>query len=351
MSKRRNSNTNTNTSKKTKNKTLKAKTPSPINRISGETPDSPNITEPEPIIKTPSPKLKSTTKKSIIQTSNPSIITIVLSSHGSDLVKEHLSDEIKQNVRIISQAGHIGALSLSSDINVDNIKWHNKNVFSNYNLKKKDATVSRKITEKEIKEFIKNNQLNKCANTPVIDVNDNVITPISTYTYFKELWNKPDISDKPFKENYKQSVTTKLQQDKNISPFTKKQTEYGLLNEYNFKLYAPIVDKILYFGTEDDIDKKRTSITVLDTCNYKGSIGVNDNLLTKKGKSVVSIDRNGELKLSELIEHLKNKLGFEVINIIDLSCRYCNIDDRDEAQLTAIIKKENESENEIDKTL
>ena len=331
-----------------KNKTLKKpKTPSPpINRISGETPDDYEM-ETEP-----TPELKILTNKTIQKNSNPSIITIVILSHGSDLVNEKLSNNIRQNVRIISQAGHIGGLSLSSNRSVNNIIRHNYNVFKNYNSKKKDATVSKKITEKEIKEFIKNNQLNKCENTPVIDVDDDTITPISTYTYFKELWNKPDMSDKAFKDEYKQMVTTKLQQDKKISPYTKKQTEFGLTNELVFKLYVPIVDKILYFG--DKSNTNDSSIIVLDTCNYKGNIKVNDNLLTKKGDSAVSIDNNGELKLSELIEHLKknqNNLRFEIINIIDLSCRYCNINDRDESKLNDIIKKENESENEIDKTL
>ena len=336
----------TQSNKTPKNKTLKKpKTPSPkINRISGETPDDYEI-EAEPI-----PEMKILTNKTIQKNSNPSIITIVILSHGSDLVNEQLSNDIRQNVRIISQAGHIGGLSLSSNRNVENIIRHNRNIFADYNLKKKDATVSKKITEKQIKEFIKNNQLNKCQNTPVIDVNDDVIRPISTYTYFKELWNKPDISNKAFKDEYKDMVTFKLEYDsKNISPYTKKQTKFGLTNELVFKLYVPIVDKILYFGEKNDTND--SSIIVLDTCNYKGSIKVNDNLLKKKGKSAVPIDNNGELKLSELIEHFKTKLGFEIINIIDLSCRYCNINDRDESKLNDIIKKENESENEIDKTL
>jgi hypothetical protein len=176
----------TQSNKTPKNKTLKKpKTPSPpINRISGETPDDYEI-EAEP-----TPKMKILTNKTIQKNTNPSIITIVILSHGSDLVNEQLSNDIRQNVRIISQAGHIGGLSLSSNFNVQNIIRHNRNVFANYNSKKKDATVSKKITEKEINEFIKNNQLNKCEKTPVIDVNDDVITPISTYTYFKELWNK-----------------------------------------------------------------------------------------------------------------------------------------------------------------
>lgn len=317
-----------------------------------------------------------------------SIITLYINSHGADIPEKKITPD--PSVRILSQAGKFGCAGFIDYISLEQVKkWIKllKNrepgtVTSTYlmlekiiihfkkEFKRKFDKIQQEdyITEEDKHELINNNtktwHLRAIRNTlKVIDENNDwqIYTPIFDHSYtFDDVTQRgqgifiADIKNKP------ESFTYKVDDDLSITEIHLKE-EFKEMHILEFFLNHLILeDHVDPVKVIDGLDK--LSIYSLD--NYWRALNSADSknkLITILGESIFykinkiiekqysHLEYHSEILQSDLIELLKYE-GFDIINIIDKSCRaYGAIMSKE--KFAEINKDEGEASKSIDRSL
>ena len=306
----------------------------------------------------------------------PSIITILIFAHGADLIDVDYADA---QVRIISSAGNAGALAIDGPSAVDIMQ----DLYADQSKEYHKMLQSKNVKQKNAESIYPNATTCKIAPKLFFDKESNTFLPQSTYRFLQKMINTGDLV-----EEYKRMAVYKMNKNPEmLSPFTTKATLNAIEENANYKIYTPVVNKVYNFSDEETrknaakqlANRKQTStivrrqtvdeafgIYVLDTCNYEGPVKPDDDMTkTKKAynkafltelngkKSFIGKTRpydltGGYITMSYIANYL-HELGFDVVNMIDLSCRSCGI--KDEKSLNKIIAKEKKMSSKIDKNV
>jgi hypothetical protein len=304
-------------------------------------------------------------KSSASKSDTQSIITIVIYCHGMDMVEAPFTDI---NVRILSVSGNTGAIAFGDSDEIDRIKTIYHETTTDY---------QKLIAEKGIKQKTLealHPTATTCKRMPKLAFNrdENDFNLQSTYQYLKA-----NFSNSTKKDKYA-TAAKGVAQKRQYDEFTKQAVLADIETGDVHKIYTPVINRLYGCNSiakqaeiKKDIKQRkdakmgraghRTSleegfgIYVLDTCNYNGPVKIDDELTSKKGYNKPFIDfltskqtvrtiseqytlNDGDFDLKTLVQHL-HTLGFDIINIIDLGCRACSI--QDASIRSEIIAKEN----------
>jgi hypothetical protein len=296
----------------------------------------------------------------------PSIITIVIYCHGMDIVETPFTDI---NVRILSVSGNTGAIAFGDSNEIDRIKSIYHDTTTKYQKLLAEKGIKQKIVE------ALHPSANTCKRMPKLAFNydDNDFNLQSTYQFLKA-----NFANSKKKDKYA-DVAKITAHKREYDEFTKQSVLADIESGDVHKIYSPVINRLYGCNSvskQAEIKKNikarkdakmgmaghRTSLEegfgvfVLDTCNYSGPVKIDDELTSKKGYNKPFIDfittkqtvitssntqytlQDGDFDLKTLVEHL-HSLGFDIINIIDLGCRACSI--QDASIRSEIIAKEN----------
>ena len=262
---------------------------------------------------------------------NPSIITITIISHGRDIPREPYSNP---DVRILSIAGRSGSITHSAPNTLKIITDEFDEHYLEY---------SRNIPSKGKKKFVEQlysdyPMANKSKGIPdfVFDAEGNA-APLSTYTFLSEVFlsdrgKRLDLdrmmASKSSYRDYSKSQPIRQGHHRESDTQTRADAESGLTH----RMYTPVINKRYFFLSNPDNPEQASNlkfgIYVMAISNYdKTNIKVGDNLMTSK--SAVNrdfvrymTDQDNIITMKDVCQHLR-KCGFDVINIIDTSCREC----------------------------
>jgi len=339
--------------------------PSPPKEEVVKTPSPPK----EEHVKTPSPPKAldqlALAKSAESKSDAPSIITIVIYCHGMDMVEAPFTDI---NVRILSVSGNTGAIAFGDSDEIDRIKTIYLKTTTDY-----QKLIAEKGTKQKTLEALYPTA-STCKRMPKLAFNrdENDFNLQSTYQYLKA-----NFANSTKKDKYA-SAAKGVAQTREYNEFTKQAILADIETGDVHKIYSPVINRLYGCNSiakqaeiKKDIKQRkdakmgraghRTSleegfgIYVLDTCNYNGPVKIDDELTSKKGYNKPFIDfltskqtvrtiseqytlNDGDFDLKTLVEHL-HTLGFDIINIIDLGCRACSI--QDASIRSEIIAKEN----------
>lgn len=247
-----------------------------------------------------------------------SIITLYITCHGTDIPYEEFSDP---SVRILSQAGKFGCWGFFNKIPTRQISnWIKE-------LKEENTQASTYSILEKIKILLKNKTTGEDAQGLINSLKNSKFSENNEKTI-----------------NYRQHNQTKKIMDANE----------------NWQIYTPVFNHLYNF---DDATQRDQGIFIMDIKNKPEltNFKVNDDLLQIMNEKKREIFRKNypqyyapsiritELKQSDLIKFLKDA-GFDIINIIDKSCReYEAIIPKEEFE--KINAKEIEASESIDKSL
>lgn len=313
-------------------------------------------------------------------TTMPSIITLAVYGHGTDLVNREFRDP---SVRILSIPGNTGSNAISGPDALMIFFDIYDNASKKYQVTLRDTRRTKKQLDTEFP--TKNN----CKIMPPLkyDPTTNTFSKQSTYDFMKE-----NLTQGEFVNEYRRSAmhATTAEKFKNkMSQYTRDSIIRDIQYSGTHKIYTPVINRVWFFNSEarrkeiikerKERDKRRGhktmaadaeeafGIFVVDTCNYQGKVKIGDNMTDKQsyntqllallkkeeqldtmnGRTLSLVD--GHLLLSTFVDFLHETLGFDVINIIDNGCRACTI--RDVKIQKQIIDMENEASKEINKEL
>jgi hypothetical protein len=268
----------------------------------------------------------------------PSIITIALIAHGEDKPSDSFNDA---NVRILSYAGRSGCIAWSDAQTLGNINDEFKKYYLEYRRNLSESGLKRGKLYSDFPDA------NVCENTPNFSFKDDgSVVPVSSYNFLKNDFLReikdeeggveidPDLFS--FSKGVYNHHSIEMLQDRsrhrrlaNAELYTMEDSESSLTH----RIYTPVIDKLYIFKDErdpDTPDRLHFGIYVMDICNYdkkvEGNVNikVDDNLLSKKGFNKKFFNHVKESKREitlECISTYLHAIGFEIINIIDVSCR------------------------------
>ena len=279
----------------------------------------------------------------------PSIITIALISHGRDLPGEPFFDE---NVRILSYAGRSGSLAFG---NPQTLTW----IIDKFDQPHLDY--KRSLPKKGIKKYMEQlytefPNANRCQKMPDFSFKDGRATPTSSYNFLQDNFTKEKANPRQTFTGTDDSLLDYRQIAMSLVNTSKREgTSYGKMDDFTYedaesklthRIYTPVINKLYSFIDPEDIDLPRRQnfgIYVLDICNYdqKSSghvnIAVEDNLLKSKktfnSSFLEHIEEHGDKTDLKYFCGYMHRLGFDIINLIDVACRgYSNEDFPEEGE-------------------
>ena len=275
-------------------------------------------------------------EKYIHEMSNPpSIITILIISHGLDLPHDSYNDN---NVRMVSFAGRTGSVYYANPHTLEDIN----DVF-----KVKNIAYNKQLPFKGKKKFLETlyNDIpyaNKCRQMPNFAFNeDHSVNALSTYDFLDTNIVKGNIAT-----NYRSNLEYNAQLPSGAQ--SKLFTEYNRPNPHPSSIYTygdvtsklthrfhtPVMNKLYQFYDNCDPtfpQKIHFGIYVMDICNYdpkiyNSTINIGDELTSSRKQYNSGFleysSENNNVTLEVLVRYL-HELGFPVINIIDVACRSC----------------------------
>ena len=295
----------------------------------------------------------------------PKIITIGIFSHGTDLVDIPFNDP---GVRILSMAGNLGSISWGIENGINYINDNINDDREYYFTKMRELGYK---TRQDIRNFESSVApgANMCKNMPTLlhDKTTNSFTPQSSYNYIKKIAKFPKVTNF-FKNEHDDELDVSLTKIK-MTDMQREWTMNDAKTKQIGKIYTPVINKG-YYGNDIEMirshkrEKKRRGslftkpsfgVYVLDLCNYNGDVKIRDELMSCKKeynlpfynmihdpnpRTIGSYTFNdGQFDLESLVNYL-HELSFDIINIIDLSCRECSIEDRELRD--RIVAEENE---------
>jgi hypothetical protein len=267
----------------------------------------------------------------------PSIITIALISHGRDLPGEPFFDE---NVRILSYAGRSGSLAFGSPQTLAGIIDKFEQPYLDY---------KRSLPKKGIKKYMEQlytefPNANRCQKMPDFSFEDGRATPTSSYNFLKDNFTKEKENPRQTFTGTDDSLLDYRQIAMSLVNTSKREgISNGKMDDFTYedaesklthRIYTPVINKLYSFIDPEDTDLPRRQnfgIYVLDICNYdqKSSghvnIAVEDNLLKSKktfnSSFLEHIEEHGDKTDLEYFCGYMHRIGFDIINLIDIACR------------------------------
>ena len=275
-------------------------------------------------------------EKYIHEMSNPpSIITILIISHGLDLPHDSYNDN---NVRMVSFAGRTGSVYYANPHTLENIN----NIF-----KAKNIAYNKQLPFKGKKKFLETlyNDIpyaNKCRQMPNFTFNeDQSVNALSTYDFLDTNIVKGNIASDyrtnlEYNAQLPSGAQSKLFTEYNRpNPHQSSIYTYGdVTNKLTHRFHAPVMNKLYQFYDNCDPtfpQKTHFGIYVMDICNYdpkmyNSTINIGDELTSSRKQYnngfLEHSSENNNVTLEVLVRYL-HELGFPVINIIDVACRSC----------------------------
>ena len=268
----------------------------------------------------------------------PSIITVLISSHGADLPDQPFSDE---TVRIISFAGRSGSIFTGTTMTASEVK----RIFD-----EKLLEYQRKIPTKGKKKFLSqlyegNPNANRCENTPMFSLDEEEPKSISSAKFLEDSFVNPSKRADESRDTYLNTFPSyNREQRKRFEAIPEERmqaherfTYEDVMEDKTFRMHTPVINKMYAFTDPNDPDavqRYNYGIHVFDICNYDRkavghvNIKVGDDLTKAKSRSSFnagfadSINQDDKsITLERLCEYL-HSIGFHTINILDASCRY-----------------------------
>ena len=279
---------------------------------------------------------------------SPSIITILIWAHGGEILTEPFKD---RHVRIVYQAGRVGSVYLGRQEELAKIHKVFDGVYKAYHKQLTDIATSRRLSKPTLmkKLYEEFPTANTCKIIPNFSFDeDGNAHPQSTFEFLNKY-----IASGPNADTYRHIVKSRKQ----FKIFAKKIDAIDASEQFAFddaetnqthRLQTPIINKVYQFFDLIDavIPITDFKIEVLDTCNYDGPVKPGDDLSSKKGYNTGFKDRffpkgneTPSLFLRDIVEYL-HSLTFDIINIIDISCRSCEIDERKRDEITQLEDEE-----------
>jgi len=275
-------------------------------------------------------------EKYIHEMSNPpSIITILIISHGLDLPHDSFNDN---NVRMISFAGRTGSVYYANPHTLADIN----DVFKAQNI-----AYNKQLPFKGKKKFLETlyNDIpyaNKCRQMPNFTFNeDNSINALSTYDFLDTNIVKGNIAT-DYRTNLEYNAEIPSGSQSKLfteyyrpNPHQSSIYTYGdVTNKLTHRFHTPVMNKLYQFYDNCDPtfpQKIHFGIYVMDICNYdpkmyNNTINIGDELTSSRKQYnngfLEYSSENNNVTLEMLVRYL-HELGFPVINIIDVACRSC----------------------------
>ena len=275
-------------------------------------------------------------EKYIHEMSNPpSIITILIISHGLDLPHDSYNDN---NVRMVSFAGRTGSVYYANPHTLEDIN----DVF-----KVKNIAYNKQLPFKGKKKFLETlyNDIpyaNKCRQMPNFAFNeDHSVNALSTYDFLDTNMVKGNIatdyrSNLEYNAELPSGSQSKLFTEYNRpNPHPSSIYTYGdVTSKLTHRFHTPVMNKLYQFYDNCDPtfpQKIHFGIYVMDICNYdpkmyNNTINIGDELTSSRKQYnngfLEYSSENNNVTLEMLVRYL-HELGFPVINIIDVACRSC----------------------------
>ena len=226
-----------------------------------------------------------------------SVITVIIGGHGSeffhkDLTDLDISEEVITNTRVLSMAGLVG-----------HVGWVCETC-------EEDNTCSQEKFVSEAQQiFDEPSNSNK-----------------STFEILEEL-------SKIYKVIYERNLTAIINSNAPDALHIPK-TIKSLETEQYCHLLVPQHEKMFYLNTPKD-DIIQSFIKVINVRNYTDNP---DNILSPESYIRQKLERTNTFTLSDIIKYF-NSIGFETINIIDLTCRssygyQVNLPEEEEERMT-----------------
>ena len=276
---------------------------------------------------------------------SPSIITILIWAHGGERPLEEFKDK---NVRIVYLAGRVGSVYLGAPDELYKID----NLFIDLSREKQAqltdvAKIKKTTVSKLMKElYAEFPQANTCKNIPNFSFDvEGQARPQSTFDFLQKY-----ISHGSYAENYRAVV-------KRMKATTDPSVKFSVMDaetDQTHRLHTPVINKVYEFFDLSERPITDFGIKVLDVCNYEGPMKIGDDLTTsKKSYNAEFKDRffrkdnkTPIIYLRDIVGYLHH-IGFDIINIIDMSCRYCA--EMNEELRERITQSEHEENEHIDR--
>jgi len=265
----------------------------------------------------------------------PSIITILIISHGLDLPHDSFNDN---NVRMISFAGRSGSVYYANPHTLADIN----DIFKAQNI-----AYNKQLPFKGKKKFLETlyNDIpyaNKCRQMPNFAFNeDHSVNALSTYDFLDTNMVKGNIATDyrthlEYNEHLPSGAQSTLFTEYNRpNPHQSSIYTYGdVTNKLTHRFHTPVMNKLYQFYDNCDStfpQKIHFGIYVMDICNYdpkmyNSTINIGDELTSSRKQYNSGFleysSENNNVTLEMLVRYL-HELGFPVINIIDVACRSC----------------------------
>lgn len=281
---------------------------------------------------------------------NPSIITLLIYAHGRELI-ERFNDA---TVRIVYFAGRFGSVYLSERDEVAKVHKIFDDVTRAYSHQLTEILASERLSKKQfMKQLYERFPLaNTCKIIPNFSFDEDGIHTQSTFDFLNKY-----IASGPHVDKYKIIAKNKKKFTVNFETtapnFDKFAIEDAETNQTH-RLHTPVVNKVYYFF---DIDEPIDfMIEVLDTCNDTGTAPVQPGDILSSSKKAYNKEfketyfnksnKRPTITLQDIVNYV-HSLGFDTINIIDVSCRAC--EKKDEAHRDRITEMEHEENAQINK--
>ena len=280
-----------------------------------------------------------------------SIITLLIYAHGKELT-QRFNDA---TVRIVYFAGRFGSVYLSERDEVAKIHKIFDDVTREYSQQLTEIIASERLSKKQFMKQLYERfpQANTCKIIPNFIFDEDGIHTQSTFDFLNKY-----IASGPHVDKYKILAKNKKKFTVNFETtapnFDKFAIEDAETNQTH-RLHTPVINKVYYFFDIDD-DKPITDfmIEVLDTCNDTGTAPVQlGDILSSSKKAYNKVfketffsksNKRPTITLQDIVNYV-HSLGFDIINIIDVSCRAC--EEIDEAHRDRITEMEHEKIAEI----
>lgn len=262
-----------------------------------------------------------------VEASSPSIITILIWAHGGERPLEEFKDN---DVRIVYLAGGVGSVFLGAPNELAKMHKLFDDINKSNHKQLTDIATSRRLSKpKLMKElYAEFPDANTCQLIPNFSFDeDGNARPQSTFDFLHKY-----IANGPHAENYRDNVKRR-KQFKIFADAIDASEQFAFDDaetEQTHRLHTPVINKVYQFF---DLAPVRPitdfGIIVLDTCNYKGPLKIGDDLTKKKGYNKNFKDQffhkdneKPTLFLRDIVGYIHSLSG-KIINIIDMSCRYC----------------------------
>jgi len=275
-------------------------------------------------------------EKYVREMSNPpSIITILIISHGLDLPNNSFHDN---NVRMISFAGRTGSVYYADPNTLEDIN----DVFKAQNI-----AYNKQLPFKGKKKFLETlyNDIpyaNKCRQMPNFAFNEHQsVNALSTYDFLNTNIVKGNIAadyrtNLEYNAQLPSGAQSKLFREYNRqNPHQSSIYTYGdVTSKLTHRFHTPVMNKLYQFYDQCDPtlpQKLHFGVYVMDICNYdpkmyNNTINIGDELTSSRKQYnngfLEHSSENNNVTLEVLVRYL-HELGFSVINIIDVACRSC----------------------------